>query len=64
MEQSFKDIKLVWEYNRRGIVEILNIIVEKNNTKLISDGKLNKFGDGGLDGNKAPTLGARLQTLN
>ena len=53
VEQSFKDINLVWEYNRRGIVEILEYC-RKNNTKLIYAGSSTKYGDGGLGREQSP----------
>ena len=49
-----KDIKLVWEYNRRGIVEILEYCRKNVNTKLIYAGSSTKFGDGGLGREQSP----------
>ncbi len=53
VEQSFEDIKLVYEYNKIGTFAILEF-VKKTGAKLIYAGSSTKFGDGGLGRSQSP----------
>jgi UDP-glucose 4-epimerase len=53
VEQSFHDIEKVWEYNKLGILGVLEF-VRKTGAKLIYSGSSTKFGDGGLGRNQSP----------
>ena len=53
VEQSFKDIEKVWEYNTQSIFKILQFCL-KNETKLIYSGSSTKFGDGGSGKDQSP----------
>lgn len=53
VEQSFDDIRLVWELNQTGMLEIL-IFCTNNDTKLIYAGSSTKFGDGGNAAKSSP----------
>jgi UDP-glucose 4-epimerase len=53
VEQSFDDIEIVWESNKRGIFEVLQFC-RKNGSKLIYAGSSTKFGDGGLGRSQSP----------
>lgn len=53
VEQSFEDIDLVWEYNRKGTAEVIEYAIEKN-AKLVYAGSSTKFGDGGLGRDQSP----------
>ena len=53
VEQSFDDIEIVWESNKRGIFEVLQFC-RKNGSKLIYAGSSTKFGDGGVGRFQSP----------
>jgi UDP-glucose 4-epimerase len=58
VEQSFQDIEKVWEYNKIGILGVLEF-VRKTGAKLIYAGSSTKFGDGGLGRNQSPYAWAK-----
>jgi UDP-glucose 4-epimerase len=53
VEQSFKEIDLVWESNKIGIFYVLEF-VRHTGAKLIYSGSSTKFGDGGLGRGQSP----------
>ena len=53
VEQSFEDIEKVWEFNKLGIVGVLEF-ARKTGAKLIYAGSSTKFGDGGLGRTQSP----------
>ncbi len=53
VEQSFDDMRLVYEYNKIGTFEVLEF-VRKTGAKLIYAGSSTKFGDGGIARNTSP----------
>ncbi|NDW23203.1 NAD-dependent epimerase/dehydratase family protein [Alteromonas hispanica] len=53
VEQSFEDIELVWEYNKRGTFSVLQFC-RKHEVKLVYAGSSTKFGDGGLGKFQSP----------
>lgn len=53
VEQSFDDINIVWEYNKQGIIKILEFC-RKTGAKLVYAGSSTKFGDGGLGRSQSP----------
>ena len=53
VEQSFEDMRIVYEYNKIGIFEVLEF-VRKTGAKLIYAGSSTKFGDGGISRNTSP----------
>ena len=53
VEQSFDDIRTVYEYNKIGTFEVLEF-VRKTGAKLIYAGSSTKFGDGGIARNTSP----------
>jgi UDP-glucose 4-epimerase len=53
VETSFKDIDIVWEYNKQGAFSVLEF-VKKSGAKLIYAGSSTKFGDGELGKNQSP----------
>lgn len=53
VEQSFGDLRIVWESNKIGTFEVLEFC-RKNNTKLVYAGSSTKFGDGGLGRMQSP----------
>lgn len=53
VEQSFDDVKKVWEYNKDGIFAILEF-VRKTGCKVLYAGSSTKFGDGGLGRSASP----------
>ena len=53
VEQSFEDIEMVWDFNKKGIFAILQFC-RKNNARLIYAGSSTKFGDGGLGRSQSP----------
>ncbi len=53
VEQSFDDIKTVWEYNKDGIFAVLEF-VRKAGCKILYAGSSTKFGDGGLGRSASP----------
>lgn len=53
VEQSFDDVNIVLNYNKKGIVGILEYI-KKTGAKLIYSGSSTKFGDGGLGREQSP----------
>jgi len=53
VEQSFDDIRLVYEYNKIGTFEVLEF-VRRTGAKLIYAGSSTKFGDGGIAKNTSP----------
>lgn len=53
VEQSFEDIEKVWEFNKLGIVGVLEF-ARKTGAKIIYSGSSTKFGDGGLGRTQSP----------
>ncbi len=53
VEQSFDDMRLVYEYNKIGTFEVLEF-VHRTGAKLIYAGSSTKFGDGGIARNTSP----------
>ena len=53
VEQSFEDMRIVYEYNKIGTFEVLEF-VRKTGAKLIYAGSSTKFGDGGIARNTSP----------
>lgn len=53
VEQSFDDMRKVYEYNKIGTFEVLEF-VRKSGTKLVYAGSSTKFGDGGIARNTSP----------
>jgi len=53
VEQSFDDMKKVWEFNKDGIFSVLEF-VRKCGCKILYAGSSTKFGDGGLGRNASP----------
>ena len=53
VEQSFEDMKIVYEYNKIGTFKVLEF-VRKTGAKLIYAGSSTKFGDGGIARNTSP----------
>jgi UDP-glucose 4-epimerase len=53
VEQSFDDIKKVWQYNKNGIFAVLEF-VRKAGCKILYAGSSTKFGDGGLGRSASP----------
>lgn len=53
VEQSFDDIRIVYEYNKIGTFEVLEF-VRQAGAKLIYAGSSTKFGDGGLGRSASP----------
>lgn len=53
VEQSFDDIEIVWEFNKRGIFKVLEF-ARKSGSKLVYAGSSTKFGDGGLGRTQSP----------
>ena len=58
VEQSFKDIAKLWEYNITSIFPVLEF-VRKTGAKLIYAGSSTKFGDEGLGRNQSPYAWAK-----
>jgi UDP-glucose 4-epimerase len=53
VEQSFGDIKKVWQYNKDGMFAVLEF-VRKAGCKILYAGSSTKFGDGGLGRSASP----------
>jgi UDP-glucose 4-epimerase len=53
VEQSFEDIAIVWESNRRGTLAVLEF-VRKTQSKIVYAGSSTKYGDEGLGRNASP----------
>jgi len=53
VEQSFEDMRIVYEYNKIGTFEVLEFVRQKG-SKLIYSGSSTKFGDGGIARNTSP----------
>jgi UDP-glucose 4-epimerase len=53
VEQSFNDVKKVWEFNKDGIINVLEF-VRKHGCKILYAGSSTKFGDGGLGRSASP----------
>ncbi len=53
VEQSFEDIKKVWEYNKNGTFSVLEFC-RNTGAKLVYSGSSTKFGDGLLGKNQSP----------
>ena len=53
VEQSFDDMRKVYEYNKIGTFEVLEF-VRKSSSKLVYAGSSTKFGDGGIARNTSP----------
>ncbi len=53
VEQSFEDMRIVYEYNKIGTFEVLEF-VRKTGAKIIYAGSSTKFGDGGIARNTSP----------
>ena len=53
VEQSFEDMRIVYEYNKLGTFQVLEF-VRKTGAKLIYAGSSTKFGDGGISRNTSP----------
>ena len=53
VEQSFKDVDLVWRYNREPIIEVINFTIACD-AKLVYAGSSTKFGDDGEARNQSP----------
>lgn len=53
VEQSFDDMKKVWEYNKNGTFRVLEF-VRKVGCKILYAGSSTKFGDGGLGRSASP----------
>lgn len=53
VEQSFDDIELVWEFNKKGTFAVLEFC-RKHKIKLVYAGSSTKFGDGGLGKTQSP----------
>lgn len=53
VEQSFDDINKVWNFNKKGIFNVLEY-VRKTGAKIIYAGSSTKFGDGGLGRTQSP----------
>ncbi len=53
VEQSFEDMRIVYEYNKIGTFEVLEF-TRKKGSKLIYAGSSTKFGDGGIARNTSP----------
>jgi UDP-glucose 4-epimerase len=53
VEQSFNDMKKVWEFNKDGIINVLEF-VRKHGCKILYAGSSTKFGDSGLGRSASP----------
>jgi UDP-glucose 4-epimerase len=53
VEQSFEDMRIVYEYNKVGTFEILEF-VRQTGSKIVYAGSSTKFGDGGISRNTSP----------
>ena len=53
VEQSFDDMRVVYEYNKIGTFEVLEF-ARKKGSKIIYAGSSTKFGDGGMARNTSP----------
>lgn len=53
VEQSFEDLKTVWDYNKNGTFEVLQFC-RKHACKIVYAGSSTKFGDGGLGRSQSP----------
>lgn len=53
VEQSFEDIELVWEFNIKGTIAVLEF-VRKVGCKIVYAGSSTKFGDGGFSRYSSP----------
>ena len=53
VEQSFEDMRIVYEYNKIGTFEVLEFIRQRG-SKLVYAGSSTKFGDGGIARNTSP----------
>jgi UDP-glucose 4-epimerase len=53
VEQSFEDADLVWQYNRTGMISVLQFCTDFK-CKLVYAGSSTKFGDGGLGASQSP----------
>ncbi len=53
MEQSFSDIKTVWEFNKEGTFAVLEFC-RTTGAKIVYAGSSTKFGDGGLGRDQSP----------
>lgn len=53
VEQSFDDIKTVWEYNKQGTFAVMQFC-RKHASKIVYAGSSTKFGDGGLGRSQSP----------
>ena len=53
VEQSFDDMRMVYEYNKIGTFEVLEFVRQRG-SKLIYAGSSTKFGDGGIARNTSP----------
>jgi len=53
VEQSFDDIEKVWEFNKDGIIRVLEFVRE-HGCKILYAGSSTKFGDGGLGRSASP----------
>ena len=53
VEQSFEDMRIVYEYNKIGTFEVLEFVRQRG-SKLIYAGSSTKFGDGGIARNTSP----------
>lgn len=58
VEQSFDDIKKVWQYNKDGIFAVLEF-ARKVGCKILYAGSSTKFGDNGLGRNASPYAWAK-----
>jgi len=53
VEQSYEDMRIVYEYNKIGTFEVLEFVRQKG-SKLIYAGSSTKFGDGGISRDTSP----------
>lgn len=53
VEQSFRDIDLVWKFNKESIIAVLKF-VRDSNCKLVYAGSSTKFGDNGTGSRSSP----------
>ena len=53
VEQSFEDIKTVWDFNKNGTFSVLEFC-RKTGAKIVYSGSSTKFGDGGLGRSQSP----------
>ena len=53
VEQSFEDVKTVWDFNKRGTFSVLEFC-RKTGAKIVYAGSSTKFGDGGLGRSQSP----------